>query len=294
MPREQCDLVVTTDVLVEGVHFAPDTDAEAIGYKALAVNLSDLAAMGAEPAWASLNLSLPNADDAWLSKFSGGFSALAREFGVALIGGDTVSGPLVIGVQLIGYVVAGRALRRDGANIGDRIYITGTLGDAALGLMDRRGGLALADSDRAYVQQRLERPTPRVGCGLAIRGLASAAIDVSDGLVADLGHVLRASGVGARVELSQLPLSAAYRRCNPGWAPALSHGDDYELCFTAPGEHDQAVRRALDDQSVSCAVIGVVDRDPGLRLIATSGAVYGHSATGYQHFTNRTDPGVMC
>ncbi len=279
-------LVVSTDMLVAGVHFPQETAPAAVGYKALAVNLSDLAAMGASPAWFTLNLSLPAADPVWLRAFCAGLFDLAGAFGLQLVGGDTTRGPLTIGIQIAGFVPHGQALLRSGARPGDGIYVTGWLGDAALGLMCLREQLRLPESDRAQVLQRLERPTPRVHEGEALRGLASACIDISDGLVADLGHVLEASGVGAQVELATLPLSAVYQavRGQVGWNPAVARGDDYELCFTVPAQRQPALE-ALAAQ-FDCAIrrIGVIEARPGLRLVEPSGAAFRPDIPGFDHF----------
>ncbi len=200
-------LAISIDTLAAGTHFLPDCDPESLGHKSLAVGLSDLAAMGAEPAWATLALTLPDHDPGWIAAFSRGFAALAGAHGVSLVGGDTTRGPLSVTVQVHGLVPAGRAIRRSGAAPGDRVYVSGTLGDAGLALRRILSGEPVDPVARA----RLERPTPRVALGLALRGVASAMIDVSDGLAADLGHILAASGVGAEIDLTALPLSAAVR-----------------------------------------------------------------------------------
>ena len=280
-----CQLVVSTDMLVAGVHFLPGTEAQAVGYKALAVNLSDLAAMGADPAWFTLNLSLPAADEVWLRGFCEGLFGLAGRYGLQLVGGDTTRGPLTVGIQIAGYVPSGQALLRSGARPGDGVYVTGQLGDAALGLMCLQGQLQLADSDRVRVIQRLERPVPRVREGQTLRGLASACIDVSDGLAADLGHVLDASGAGACVELAALPLSPVYQGVHgrTGWDPAVAGGDDYELCFTVPPRHEPAVVERMRPFG-GVRRIGVVESAPGLRLRDPSGAEYRPQADGFDHF----------
>lgn len=279
-------LVVSTDMLVAGVHFPENTAPEAIGHKSLAVNLSDLAAMGATPAWFTLNLSLPQADPAWLDGFSRGLFALAGTYNLQLVGGDTARGPLTIGIQICGLVPGGQALTRAGARPGDRVYVTGTLGDAALGLLCVQGQLDLPAAQRAQVLERLNYPSPRVAAGERLRGLASACIDISDGVHADLGHILEASGVGARIELRRLPVSPAYTEtfATLGWAPALTHGDDYELCFTIPALREPAFRRASVDLGVVCSYIGEIEAVPGLRIVDENGAEYRPPVAGYDHF----------
>ncbi|MCC6301554.1 MAG: thiamine-phosphate kinase [Gammaproteobacteria bacterium] len=300
-PPSGMELVATLDTLVAGVHFPLDTDAESIGHKALAVNLSDLAAMGAEPAWALLALTLPEADERWLADFAHGFFALARGYGVALVGGDTTRGPLSVSVQVQGFVPPGAAFRRDGARPGDLIYVTGTLGDAGLALRLREASAIGAPGARAFLRLRLDRPQPRVQEALRLRGLARSAIDVSDGLLADLGHILRASGVGATLELARLPLSPAFRAClaaveagghpalrsfRPGlaWADlALASGDDYELCFTVDPAHRPRLE-ALAADGLPCTCIGTVDAEAGLRCRLADGTPYLPSRRGYDHF----------
>jgi thiamine-monophosphate kinase len=279
-------LVVSTDLLVSGVHFPAGTDARAVGHKALAVNLSDLAAMGAEPAWFTLNLSLPEPDAAWLEGFCHGLFELACRHDVALIGGDTTRGPLTIGVQIMGFVEPGQALTRAGARAGDEIYVTGTLGDAALGLRLLQGEIKLPEEFHAAVLTRLERPAPRVGAGRHLRGLATSCIDVSDGLAADLGHILEASGVGARLELARLPLSLAYDPAfaQVGWEAALAGGDDYELCFTVPPARVDDLHRAAALFGVPCTRVGVIESEPGLRIVDPNGAAYVPKLTGFDHF----------
>ncbi len=278
-------LAISIDALVEGVHFPAATAPEDIGHKALAVGLSDLAAMGAEPAWATLALSLPQADEAWLQRFADGLFALAQRWRVQLVGGDTVHGPLVVTLQLHGFVPPGQALRRSGAAPGDLIYVTNTLGDAGVGLELALGRRELSGADAAYLRGRLDRPQPQVAAGLALRGLASAAIDLSDGLAADLGHILERSGVGARVELERLPLSPPLQRAVADAAEryryACGAGDDYELCFTVPPAHQAAVEAAVTD----CRLVGRIEAEPGLRLVAPDGALLQPARAGYDHFT---------
>lgn len=279
-------LVVSADMLLAGVHFPVDTDAVSIGHKSLAVNLSDLAAMGATPAWYTLNLSLPQADPAWLEGFCQGMYALALKHNVALVGGDTTRGPLIIGIQIMGLVPHGQTLKRAGARPGDRIYVTGLLGEAALGLRVARGELKLPEEYLGNVLTRLNRPLPRVQAGLQLRGLASACIDISDGLAADLGHVLAASTVGARIHLCRLPVSPAYDAAFPqaGWEAALSGGDDYELCFTVPPERETAFRNLSTRFGVACSYIGDIEAEPGLRVVDEAGKPYQSGQTGFDHF----------
>ena len=231
-------LVAAIDSLVEDVHFPAGSPARSIGHRALAVNLSDLAAMGAQPAWALLALALPRADEAWLGEFSAGLDALAREHGVALVGGDTTGGKLCVTVQVLGFVPRGAALTRSGGRAGDALYVSGTPGDSAAGLALEQGRLTLPDALQAqWLLDRFRYPTPRVALGLALRGLASACIDVSDGLLGDCGRLAQASGCGVRLDYRALPLSPALQAA-VGEARArelaLTGGEDYELCFTVP------------------------------------------------------------
>ena len=278
-------LAVTLDTLVEGIHFVQGVDPEALGHKALAVNLSDLAAMGAEPAWVTLALTLPSVDESWLAAFARGFGDLARRYGVALVGGDTTRGPLSISIEAHGFVAADAALRRDGACPGDLIYVTGTLGDAALGLLVQQG-LYTAPEHLGFLRSRLDRPTPRIEAGLALRGLATSAIDISDGLASDLGHVLDASGCGATLYLDRLPLSSGVRDYVEeagDWAPALSGGDDYELCFTVPERRQGEAERLADELECGVNWIGIIDRQPGLRVLGPDGGPV-DAAGGFDHF----------
>ncbi len=245
--RRGCDLVVSADMLVAGRHFFRDADPRQLGHKALAVNLSDMAAMGATPRWATLALALPAADARWVRAFSRGFMALARRFDVDLIGGDTTRGPLNICVQIMGEAPHGKALRRDGARSGDDIWVSGTLGDAALALAALKRRIRLKPAELAHCAARLHRPQPRIALGLALRGVAHSAIDISDGLLADLGHILERSDVAAEIELAALPASAILRRYLDRVAACsalLAGGDDYELCFTAPRAARERVLRA--------------------------------------------------
>jgi len=286
------ELAVAMDTLVDGVHFPHGTDPAAIGYKALAVNLSDLAAMGADPAWATLALTLPQPDTDWLEGFARGFSALAQRFGVQLVGGDLTRGPLTVTVQAHGLVPAERALRRDGAQPGDRIYVTGTLGDAGLALRLLQEDVTVPAMHRDFLVARLEYPQPRVQAGRALRGLASAAIDLSDGLLADLGHILERSDVGATLWVDRLPRSTAFRETledRPGLEPEwdrlpLAAGDDYELCFTVPPSGAAALQAALGGLDCGYLKVGTVEEGPGLRCLHDDGSPCVAGAAGYRHF----------
>jgi thiamine-monophosphate kinase len=278
----QC-LAMTVDTLVEGVHFLSNTDPAGLGHKALAVSLSDLAAMGAKPAWITLALTMPTSNEAWLSAFAGGLQALAERHGVELVGGDTTRGPLSVTVQAMGFVKEGEALRRNGATAGDGIYMTGDLGLAGLGLE-----IILGHSD-LYAPEavnRLERPEPRVQAGMALAGLANACIDVSDGLAADLGHVLEAVGLGATLDWSALPLPSAVRRYlragGDMWMP-LRAGEDYELCFTVASHREEELMRRMAEFGCSCVRIGRVEWEPGLRL-QKDRSIQPFSPLGFQHF----------
>jgi len=277
-------LAVSTDTLVAGRHFPDDTDAADLGWKALAVNLSDLAAMGAAPAWCTLALTLPRADVTWLDAFCDGFLELAQVHDVALVGGDTTAGPLSVTVTVHGFVADAGASRRDAARVGDEVWVTGTIGDAAGGLKQWQGrGLA-----SAKLRHRLDRPTPRVEAGIALRGLARAAIDLSDGLAADLGHVLAASGVGAEIELGRLPTSGPLADQFPDererWQLQLSGGDDYELCFTAPAADAFAIEQALAACDTIGTVVGRIVAGAGLSLRTPDGEAFDLAGAGFDHF----------
>ncbi len=278
--------VVTTDVLVAGIHFFEDIDPEALGHKSLAVNLSDLAACGAEPAWFLLNLTMPRTDEAWLRRFAEGMFALAQRYDVQLIGGDTSRGPLSIGITAIGAVPYGKGLLRSGAHEGDAIYVTGTLGDAALALAVRQGELSLGTAETVDLARRLERPAPRVAEGIALREVASSAIDISDGLLADLSHILQASGVGARVMLESIPLTPAYRThlAAAGWDHALAGGDDYEICFTASPDRFASLNALAAERGFVFTRIGEIIEGEELDIRDRSGAPYSPRRRGHDHF----------
>lgn len=274
-------LVVTADTLNDGVHFPHGTLPADLGWKALAVNLSDLASMGAEPAWCTLSLSLPQSDAAWIDGFLDGFLALAREHGIVLVGGDTTRGPLSVSVTAMGFVDAGRALRRDGARVGDDVWVTGTLGDAA-------GALALLERDPVGVLRlRLDRPTPRVEAGRALIDVASACVDVSDGLLADLGHVATRSGVGAQVEIDALPASdalcAAFDAATRMPMQA-SGGDDYELCFTAPADARARIAVLASSLDLRITRIGRMVPGEGVHPVRADGDPWTPPRRGYDHF----------
>jgi thiamine-monophosphate kinase len=286
-PPKGQQVVLAVDTLVEGVHFAKGVPASAIGWKALAVNLSDLAAMGAEPAVALLALTLPSENAAFVDEFAAGFSALADTHRVALVGGDTTRGPLAASVTVMGYVPKGQALIRSGANAGDDLWVTGTLGDAAGALALWKSGIPMLRT--GALRERLDRPAPRLGAGLALRGLATACIDVSDGFLADLGHILAMSGVGAEIEADALPLSPALRDAFPDItarrALQLTGGDDYELCFTAPPKKRAAVQAALDAVATPATRVGRITEGASLRLFDADGLPLAlPPRRGYVHF----------
>ncbi len=278
------ELLVSVDTFNAGVHFPLDTPPHAIGYKALAVNLSDLAAMGAEPAWFTLALSLPAADQAWVAEFTRGMRELAEQHGIFLIGGDTTRGALSITIQVMGWVQPGRALLRRGAQHGDLICVSGTLGDAAAGLAIVQQRLTLPTEDAAFCVQRLNYPTPRVVLGQCLRGFATACMDISDGLLADLGHILTASGVGARLQHQALPFSPALQRLTLAQRLdfALRGGDDYELLFTIPQQSLCEVQKVANNYHIQVTVIGEVDdNQAGLAV----DYAFSDKRQGYEHFS---------
>lgn len=286
-PAAGMELAVSTDMLVEGRHFSPGTDPFKLGHKSLAVNLSDMAAMGAAPRWATLALALPAADEAWLERFSAGFLALAGAFDVALVGGDTTRGPLNISVTIMGEVPAGLALYRAGAQPGDEIWVSGELGGAALGLAHRLGGVPLGEADARAMLARLDEPTPRVALGERLRGLATSAIDISDGFAGDLAHVLERSSAGALVHYAQLPRPGAFARVGDADLErncVLSGGDDYELAFTAPQSCRTEIEALSTELGLVLTRVGFIQRgDPKLTLLDAHGAVMAPAA-GFDHF----------
>lgn len=282
------ELVATLDTMVAGVHFHPDAAAADVGYKLMAVNLSDLAAMGADPCWALLGLTLPGIDQAWLKDFAQGLAEAAGEFDVQLVGGDTARGPLTLSLQLSGQLPRGAALRRDGARAGDAIFVTGDLGAAALGLKIEQQVIRLQAVEEAAMLERLYRPRARVREGVQLRGIASACIDISDGLLADLGHVLDASACGASLELAALPMAEPVA-AREDIDLALAGGEDYELCFCVPAEREAELQAITASWSCACSRIGVVESEPGLRARGADGESYSPPSRGYEHFKGDGD-----
>jgi len=282
-------MAISSDMLVEGRHFFPDADPRQLGHKCLAVNLSDLAAMGARPLGFTLAFSLPQADCAWLAGFAEGLFALADAHDCALIGGDTTKGPRNICITIFGEIPVGHALRRDAAQVGDDIWISGTLGDARLALAGLRQEVALDHASLAAAAVRLHAPTPRVALGQALRGIAHAAIDLSDGLIGDLGHILQRSKCGALVNLDALPLGAVLARQPQARQRefALAGGDDYELCFTAAPAQRSAVLAAAQAAGTAVTSIGSIEPAAcGLRLVDANGATLDLQFSSFDHFSS--------
>jgi thiamine-monophosphate kinase len=281
-----CDLVAAIDTLVDGVHFPHGCPAASVGHRVLAVNLSDLAAMGARPAWALLALTLPNSDEAWLSEFAAGFSELARAHDVALVGGDTTSGPLCATVNILGHVPRSQALRRSGAKPGDLVFVSGTPGDAAAGLAVEQGRLAVASDLAGYLRKRFLFPSPRMALGKCLRGLATACIDISDGLLGDVGKLAHSSACGVELNYRELPVSEALVEA-VGDARArelaLTGGDDYELCFTVHPDNVGKLRHELPPERWGYSLIGSVREAPGA-VVRDGGNVMEFSHSGYDHF----------
>lgn len=286
VPRDQM-LAITTDTLVVNTHFLPSTSAYDIAYKSLAVNLSDLASMGAEAAWVTLALTLPTADETWIAQFCQGFFALANDHHVQLIGGDLTRGPLAITITAHGFVPTKKALLRSGAKPRDLIYVTGTLGDAGAALQFLQNKIALSENQQIYLLKRLHRPTPRLQIGLTIRDFAHAAIDISDGLAADLSHILQQSNVGATVYVDQLPLSQVLEQAvsqDVAIEFALTAGDDYELCFTVPPEKRLLVENELAKTACRFTCVGEITENKQFNLCYQDGKKYHATYLGYQHF----------
>ncbi len=286
------ELAISTDMLVSGTHFFPDADPFQLGYKTLAVNLSDLAAMGAVPRWAMLSLSLPTVDEEWLHRFSAGFFTLADDNGVELIGGDTTRGPLNLCVTIMGEVPRGKALRRDGAQVGDDIWVSGKLGQAALGLAHLQGKFKFYGEVRDECLKALHQPQPRVSLGLALRGrfdklttgIANSAIDISDGLLADLGHILERSHVGAEIEIESLPIVDEGVEKELAQQCALTGGDDYELCFTAPESRRNVLLALAEQLKFPLTRIGHIKAELGCVVRDSDGKAMKIEKGGYDHF----------
>ncbi|MFP5419668.1 MAG: thiamine-phosphate kinase [Gammaproteobacteria bacterium] len=311
-PSPGMQLAVSSDMLLEGRHFSPQDGPAGVGHKSLAVNLSDLAAMGATPRWATLSIALPEANDAWLGAFARGFFRMADQHGIELVGGDTTRGALAISLTVMGEVPPGQALRRDGAQIGDDIWVSGTLGAAAMALAYRQGRLEMDQVDAAKVLPALYLPTPRVELGIALRGIAHSAIDISDGLLGDLGHILERSRVGAAsmgatsmdatsigapsieatsmgatlefAALPTLPVVQTYLHEAIARDCILAGGDDYELCFTAAADRRDSVQQAAESAGVRVTRIGRITADGDLKVIDAAGAPLHYDSTGYDHF----------
>jgi len=289
------ELAVSTDMLVSGIHFLPDADPFLLGHKTLAVNLSDLAAMGARARWATLSLALPEVDESWLTKFSQGFFALAEQHGLELVGGDTTHGPLNLCVTIMGEVPQGKALRRSGAQPSDDIWVSGRLGDAALALAHLLGKLQLSEQDFSLCASSLHQPIPRLALGQALRGMAHSAIDISDGLLGDLGHILHSSNVAAEIQFDALPVSNILRTLcgndtlNGGGAGLLQHcilsgGDDYELCFSASVDQRSALVELSAEIDLPLTRIGVIVAGSGCIVYAADGSKIYLKESAYDHF----------
>lgn len=287
VPAPGMQMAISTDMLVEGRHFFPQADPFMLGHKCLAVNLSDLAAMGAKPLAFTLAFALPEANPAWLEQFARGMFALADQHECELIGGDTTRGPLNICITVFGEVPSTQALRRDRAQAGDDIWVSGSLGDARLALAGYRKELTLSEDDQHAAGQRMHMPTPRVELGLALRGIAHAAIDISDGLRGDLQHILDLSGVGAALNVDALPAGPLLQQ-HPQTLQrqfCLAGGDDYELCFTAPSDQREAVHAAADKAGVSVTRIGCIESQAGLRLHDDDNQAVEIDAASFDHFS---------
>ena len=280
-------LAVSVDTFVENIHFPESTSAYDVGWKSLAVNLSDMAAMGAVPSWITLALTLPKVDHSWLSEFSRGLSDLASEYDVALIGGDTTRGALSVTIQIAGYIKQGKALRRSDAQTGDAIYVTGYLGDGALGLRSLNQNMNLSSTEKIRVQQKLNRPQPRIDEMLKLRSFVNSAIDISDGLYADLKHILIASEKGAVVQVQDIPVSREYRWCCQGeqaFDLALTGGDDYEICFTVAKEKENSFLDVAKQHNIPVVKIGEITEDKEYQLLTRDGNTYSLASHAYEHF----------
>jgi thiamine-monophosphate kinase len=278
-------LLVSVDTLVKDVHFSADTDAADIAYKSLAVNISDIAAMGGTARWATLALTMPELDHDWLQAFANGFSEIAERYHISLVGGDTTQGPLAITIQIMGSVTRGQSIRRNKAQVGDLVYVSGALGSAGLAYqasVDEKLGQYVSDS----CTQRLHRPEPRVELGKELYHFAHAAIDVSDGLVSDLGHLLKASEVGAEIDLHKIPVCPELAAVNEEqrWSIALAAGDDYELCFTITQASEAEMQRRLEELDYPVTCIGRITEGAGIAWLDENGEKVELNLEGYQHF----------
>lgn len=286
---EHNQLVVTTDTLISGVHFPEHSKAEDIAYKSLMVNLSDLAAMGATPAWVTLAITLPEINPTWLSAFSAQFARLLDDFDLSLIGGDTTRGPLSITVQAMGFCQKGKALRRDQANAGDRVYVTGSIGDAAIGLQVLRD--EISDDRLRPCIDRLNRPMARVAFAQDLTTICCCAIDISDGLVADLGHILQASQCGANIKLNNIPLSSTaqyyfdqYHDNVTDWSMLITRGDDYELCFVSPAKNETVIHQLSDKHHLHVSCIGEITDGNDIGFYDEYNNRWHSNDTGFKHF----------
>jgi thiamine-monophosphate kinase len=279
------ELVISMDTLVSGVHFFADASPEDIAFKSLAVNLSDIAAMGASPRWISLSITLPKKDLVWIEKFSSSFNQLAKEHALVLIGGDLTKGPLSITIQIKGVSPKGKSLRRSGANVGDVIYVSGKLGAAAYALKHRQDSTSLPMATDSEVQ-RLNRPEPRIKTGIVLRDVATSCIDISDGLIADLGHILKASKVGADINLADIPYSDSLKKLDKELAIelALAGGDDYELCFTLPTGLPESVLKELESICPIYRVGTITNQELELSLMDDNDEPYNIKTNAYRHF----------
>lgn len=284
---ENCQLAVTTDTLVEGVHFFNDIDPKALGYRSLAVNLSDLAAMGAEPAWISVALTLPKAEAQWLEQFTQGMHEIAEYYNVQIVGGDTTQGPLTISICAKGFVPNGCALTRSGAKNGDWIFVTGSLGDAGLAIDCKYGKVTLTEQQFNAANKAFDFPTPQVAAGQMLRGKATSCIDISDGLIADIGHICQMSGVGAKLFAENIPLAATVKAVLPqehALNYALTYGDEYQLLFTVPEEHRTTVEMTLKQYGVAISCVGQITNQTGSVDLTLNGKPFALEQGGFEHF----------
>lgn len=287
-PPEGQHLAISVDTLVSGVHFPEDAEPSQIGERSLRVALSDLSAMGAQPLWFTLALTLPEADETWVEAFSNGIMNAAGMYKCSLVGGDITRGPLTISIQVYGSVTPGRALRRDGAKVDDLVYVTGDLGDGAAALAVIKGELEVGNAANAYLMDRFYRPRPQFKTGDLLVGAASAAVDISDGFLADLGHICASSKVGAVIDVARLPVSeVVIAKATPeqreAWA--LGGGDDYQLCFTVPRKKSGLVQTWIDNKSLNATLVGKIVKKEGVQCVK-DGRPYKPAAHGYQHFGN--------